>query len=126
MSAVGDVLGWKVKAADPKGFVGALTASFACTDVEGHTQCTWTPRTYAVQTDLAGGITGAQASLYSRAQEALNQALPLLDGLYPLDPEADAEDVTALKGIARSQLTELVNELGVAGGPRISRVEINI
>jgi hypothetical protein len=122
MSAVGDVLGWKVKAADPKGFVGALTASFACTDVEGHTQCTWTPRTYAVQTDLAGGITGAQASLYSRAQEALNQALPLLDGLYPLDPEADAEDVTALKGIARSQLTELVNELGVAGGPRISRI----
>jgi hypothetical protein len=75
-----------------------------------------------VQTDLSGGITGAQASLYSRAKEALNQALPLLDGLYPLDPEADAEDVAALKGIARSQLTELVNELAVAGGPRISRI----
>jgi hypothetical protein len=122
MSAVSDVLGWKVKAGDSKGFVGALTASFACTDVEGHTQCTWTPRTYAVQTDLSGGITGAQASLYSRAQDALNQALPLLDGLYALDPEADAEDVAALKGIAQSQLTELVNELGVAGGPRKSRI----
>jgi hypothetical protein len=122
MNAVSDVLGWKVKADDPKGFVGALTASFVCTEVEGHTQCTWTPRTYAVQTDLSGGITGAQASLYSRAREALNQALPLLDGLYPLDPEADAEDVDALKGIARSQLHELVNELGVAGGPRKSRI----
>ena len=122
MSAVGDVLGWKVKADDPKGFVGALTASFTCADVDGHTQCTWTPRTYAVQSDLSGGITGAQASLYSRAQDALNQSLPLLDGLYPLDPEADAEDVAALKGIARSQLNELVNELGVAGGPRVSRV----
>jgi hypothetical protein len=122
MSAVSDVLGWKVKAGDPKGFVGALTTSFNCTYVEGHTQCTWTPRTYAVQTDLSGGITGAQASLYSRAQEALNQALPLLDGLYALDPEADVEDVVALKGIAQSQLTELVNELGVAGGPRKSRI----
>jgi hypothetical protein len=122
MGAVSDVLGWKVKTNDPKGFVGALTASFSCSDVEGHTQCTWTPRTYAVQTDLAGGITGAQASLYSRAQDALNQALPLLDGLYPLDPEADAEDIAALKGIAQSQLTELVNELGLAGGPRKSRI----
>jgi hypothetical protein len=120
--AVNDVLGWKIKPDDPKGFVGALTASFTCTDVEGHTQCTWTPRTYAVQTDLSGGITGAQASLYSRAQDALNQSLPLLDGLYPLDPEADPEDIAALKGVARSQLTELVNELGLAGGPRVSRI----
>jgi hypothetical protein len=120
--AVSDVLGWKIKPDDPKGFVGALTASFTCADVEGHTQCTWTPRTYAVQTDLSGGITGAQASLYSRAQDALNQSLPLLDGLYPLDPEADSEDVAALKGVARSQLTELVNELGLAGGPRVDRV----
>jgi hypothetical protein len=120
--AVSDVLGWKIKPDDPKGFAGALTASFTCADVEGHTQCTWTPRTYAVQTDLSGGITGAQASLYSRAQDALNQSLPLLDGLYPLDPEADAEDIAALKGVARSQLIELVNELGMAGGPRVSRV----
>jgi hypothetical protein len=120
--AVSDVLGWKIKPDDPKGFVGALTASFTCDDVEGHTRCIWTPRTYAVQTDLSGGITGAQASLYSRAQDALNQSLPLLDGLYPLDPEADPENIAALKGVARSQLTELVNELGLAGGPRVSRV----
>jgi len=120
--AVSDVLGWKIKPDDSKGFVGALNASFTCSDVDGHTQCTWTPRTSAVQTDLSGGITGAQASLYSRAQDALNQSLPLLDGLYPLDPDADAEDVAALKGVARSQLTELVNELGIAGGPRVSRV----
>jgi hypothetical protein len=120
--AVSDVLGWKIKPDDSKGFVGALNASFTCNDVNGHNECKWTPRTYAVQTDLSGGITGAQASLYSRAQDALNQSLPLLDGLYPLDPEADAEDVAALKGVARSQLTEMVNELGMAGGPRVSRV----
>jgi hypothetical protein len=120
--AVSDVLGWKIKPDDPKGFVAALTASFTCSDFEGHTQCTWTPRTYAVQTDLSGGITGAQASLYSRAQDAVSKSLPLLDGLYPLDPEADLEDIAALKGVARSQLTEMVNELGVAGGPRVDRV----
>src|SRR5262249_46650829 len=61
--AIGDVLGWKVNASDPKGFVGALTQAFTLTEVEGHVEATWTPRTYAVQTDLGGGITGAQASL---------------------------------------------------------------
>src|SRR5580700_3790717 len=93
--AVSDVLGWKVKPGDSKGFVGALTQSFTLTEVEGHVESKWSPRTYAVQTDLSGGITGAQASVYSRGKVALEQCLPLLDGLYPLDPEAIAEDVAA-------------------------------
>jgi len=120
--AMSDVLGWKLKAGDTKGFVGALTQSFKLSDVEGHTEATWTPRTYVVQTDLAGGITGAQASIYTRGKEALDQSLPLLDGLYTLDPEADLEDVAALKAVVKSQFTELVNELGFLGGPRITRV----
>lgn len=118
-----DVLGWKVRDDDPKGFSGALTASFAISEVEGHTEWTYTPRTYAVQTDLNGGITGAQASLYKRAQEALAQSLPLLDGLYPLDPDADVEDIAAVKAVLRKQLDELVAELGAPGGPGITRVE---
>jgi hypothetical protein len=61
--AISDVLGWQLKD-DPKAFVGALNASFALTTVGGHTEATWTPRTYAVQTDLSGGITGARAGLY--------------------------------------------------------------
>jgi hypothetical protein len=120
--ALGDVLGWKVNASDPRGFVGALNQAFTLTEVEGHVEATWTPRTYAVQTDLGGGITGAQASLYTRAKQALEQSLPLLDGLYPLDPEADAEDVKALREMARSQMTEIVNELGSLGGPSVLRV----
>jgi hypothetical protein len=119
---MGDVLGWKIKPGDTKGFVGALTQSFSLTDVEGHVESKWTPRTYIVQSDLAGGITGAQASVYIRGKEALDQSLPLLDGLYTLDPEADLEDVTALKAVVKSQLTELANELGFLGGPRITRV----
>ena len=123
MKAVTDVLGWKVNSADPKGFIGALTQSFTLQDVEGHVESTWTPRTYAVQTDLGGGITGAQASLYTRAKDALDSALPLLDGLYPLDPEADPEYVRSLREMARSQMTEIVRELGVVGLPSILRID---
>jgi hypothetical protein len=120
--AVSDVLGWKANAADPKGFIGSLTQAFALTTVEGHVEARWNPRTYAVQTDLGGGISGAQASLYTRATDALNQSLPLLDGLYPLDPDADPEYVKALREMARSQMNEIVKEFGTLGGPSILRV----
>jgi hypothetical protein len=123
LKAVTDVLGWKANASDPKGFIGALTQPFTLTDVEGHVQSTWTPRTYAVQTDLGGGITGAQASLYLRAKDALDQSLSLLDGLYPLDPEADPEYVKSLREMARSQMTEIVKEFGVVGLPSILRID---
>jgi hypothetical protein len=120
--AVGDVLGWKVNASDPKGFIGALTQSFALSDVEGHVAATWVPRTYAVQTDLGGVLSGAQASLYTRAKDALDQALPLLDGLYPLNPDADPEYVKALREMAKSQMIEIVKEFGTLGGPSVLRV----
>jgi hypothetical protein len=121
-SAISDELGWKPKAGDAQGFAGTLAQAFHPTEVEGHVDAKWAPRTYAVQTDLSGGITGAQASIYSRAQVALDQCLPLLDGLYALDPEAVAEDVAALKAVISTQLSELVDELGFLGGPRIARV----
>jgi hypothetical protein len=121
--ALQQVLGWKVRNDDPKGFVGALTQSFSCKEIEGHMECTWTPRSYAVQTDLAGGITGAQASIYARAKEAVDQALPLLDGLYPLRPDFDKEFIDAARSVVRSQSTALVEELGIPGGPRPSRVD---
>jgi hypothetical protein len=121
--AIGDVLGWKVSNTDPKGFVGALTQAFTLNDVEGHVESTWNPRTYAVQTDLGGGISGAQASLYTRAKDALDQSLSLLDGLYPLDPDADPEYVKALREMARSQMTEIVKEFGAVGLPSILRID---
>ncbi|MGA2653481.1 MAG: hypothetical protein ABSF28_23395 [Terracidiphilus sp.] len=121
MQAIGEVLGWKANASDSKGFVGALTQSFSLTEVEGRTQSKWNPKTYTVQTDLAGGITGAQASLYARAQVAQEKCLPLLDGLYALDPRADPEYVKALRDMAKSQITEIVKQFGVVP-PSILRV----
>ncbi len=120
--AIASVLGWKLNDNDPKAFVGALTQSFTLTEVEGHVVSTWVPRSYAVQTDLSGGITGAQASIYTRAKEALDQSLPLLDGLYALDPVADPEDVAAYRDVVRTHLTQLVDEFGFMGGPRVPRV----
>jgi hypothetical protein len=119
--AIGDVLGWKANAADAKGFVGALTQSFTLTEVEGRIESKWNPKSYTVQTDLAGGITGAQASLYARAQVAQEKCLPLLDGLYALDPRADPEYVKALREMAKSQITEIVKQFGIVP-PSILRV----
>lgn len=120
--AVGDILGWKVNPSDPKGFIGALTQSFSLVEVEGHVESKWNARTHPVVTDLAGGITGAQASLYARAKDGLDQCLPLLDGLYPLDPNADPEYVNALREMAKSQMTEIIKEIGTLGPPSILRV----
>jgi len=119
--AIADVLGWKISADDPKGFLGALTQSFSLTEVEGRVESKWNQKTYTVQTDLAGGITGAQASLFTRAKVAQDNCLPLLDGLYALDPSADPEYVTALRGMAKSQIMEIVKQFGVVP-PSILRV----
>ncbi len=117
-----EILGWRPRNNDPKGFLTSLTQSFEIKDVEGHTQWKWRPRTYAAEADL-GAITGAQASLYSRARAALDQALPLLDGLTPLRSDHDQEDIDSARAIVHSSLTELVYELSVEGGPRLSRVD---
>jgi hypothetical protein len=120
-NAVSEVLGWRCKTTDPKAFVSALTQSFALKQVEGHVEFTLMPRSYTVQTDL-GAVTGAQASIYTRAKVALDQASPLLDGLYPLLPEVLPEDLESIRSVVRSEFTALVNEFGVEGGPRVQRV----
>ena len=120
--ALQDVLGWKIKSNDAAGFMGALNQSFTLKEHEGALLATWTPRSYAVQSDLSGGISGAQASLYTMAKTMLDQLLPLVDGLYALDPAADTGDVVALKQLVVSQLTNLTTEMGYLGGPRVMRV----
>lgn len=120
-SAISDILGWKTNSSDAKGFLGALTQSFSLTEVEGHVEARWNQRSYTVQSDLGGSITGAQASLYARAQAVQQACAPLLDSLYPLDPNADPEYVNALREMAKSQITEIVKQFG-AVPPSILRV----
>jgi hypothetical protein len=120
--AIREVLSWRAKSDDPKGFLGALSQAFDLKEVEGHTEFSWTPRSYTVQTDL-GAVTGAQASIYTRAKVALDQSMPLLEGLYALIPYVEAEDLATVQAVVRSQFTTLVNEFGVVGGPRVPRVD---
>jgi hypothetical protein len=122
--ALRDVLGWRPRANDPKGFQAALQQAFTTEEVAGHTETRWNPRSYAVeiQADL-GAVTGAQASIYTRAKAMVDQALPLVDGLQPLRVDFDPENVNAIRAIVRTQLSELVAELGVEGGPRVQRVD---
>jgi hypothetical protein len=120
--AIREVLSWRTKSDDAKGFITALGQAFDLKEVEGHTEFTWTPRSYTVQTDM-GAVTGAQASIYTRAKVALDQSMPLLDGLYPLVPNVEAQDLATIQSVVRSQFTSLVNEFGTVGGPRVSRVD---
>jgi len=121
--ALREVLGRTPRISDPRSFVASLNQSFQLVEVEGRTEVKWTKRGYAGQSELGGGVSGAQASLYKRAQATLDNALPLLDGLSPLLPDPDEELVDASRAIVRSQLTALVHELGTEGGPRLARVD---
>jgi hypothetical protein len=122
--ALRDVLGWCPKPNDPRGFLAALDQAFTYEEVAGHTEYHWTPRSYAVevQADL-GAVTGAQASIYTRARNTLDQVVPLLEGLAPLNPDFDPEETSAIRAIIVSEVTELVTELGLEGGPRVQRVD---
>jgi hypothetical protein len=120
--ALREILAWRPKPEDPKGFTAALNQAFTIRDIEGHTEFSWTPRSYSVQADI-GAVTGAQASIYARAKAALDQSLPLLEGLYPLRAAADVEDADSIRAIIRNHWIELVAELGQVGGPRLDRVQ---
>ena len=99
-----EVLGRVPSTRDPRSFVTALNQSFDIRQVEGHAEFTWNPRGYAGQTDLGGGVTGYQASLYKRATVMLDNALPLLDGLYTLNTNTDKEDSEAVR-IGKDMIT---------------------
>ncbi len=121
--ALAEILGQNIKS-DPKAFVTTLNKNFTAKVNNGYTEYEWKPQTYApVHNDLGGTVSGAQASLYHRAKSALNDAMPILDKLYPLDPAADLQNADAMRAIIRTEMIELVNELGASGGPRVQRVD---
>lgn len=108
--AIGDVLGWKWRDGDTKGFTAALTGSFELKRVEGHTEAKWTPRGYAIQADL-GAVTGGQASLAARARSAIKDATALLDSLKPLRAGSDPENGEGFRSLVRYELEEIRKEL---------------
>jgi hypothetical protein len=122
-ATVRQVLGRLPRYTDGNAFVAALTASFQLTETQGHSVATWRPRGYVGQTQLGGGVSGAQASLYARAREALSASLPILKGLRALRPDADPEEMDAARRMIETQFSAVVEELGTEGGPRAPRVD---
>jgi hypothetical protein len=122
--ALRKILGRDPNPSDVTGFVEALAQSFTLTEQAGHTQWVWRPRRWAVQSDLGAGLTGTQADLYRRARTALASALPILDGLRPLSPRPDHQDLDTARATVAMTMTELVTELGQVGGPRVPRVHL--
>lgn len=118
-----EVLRWRPRTSDPSGFVRALEQSFERVDVSGTPDYVWHPRSYVVMTDLAGEITGAQASLYSRTKLAVDASAKLLDGLDPLTPAFDPEDFDATTAILKQRMHDIVGELGRPAGPRVARLD---
>jgi biotin carboxyl carrier protein len=117
-----DVLGWRPRRQDTKAFTAALDASFELKTVEGHIESRYVPRGYAVQADL-GGVTGGQASLYTRAKTSHIEITRILDALKPLRPDHDPEDCEAYRALVRDSVRQIVNELGMPGGPRVELVD---
>jgi hypothetical protein len=121
-AVIRDVLGWRPRRQDTKAFTAALDASFELRTVEGHIESRYVPRGYAVQADL-GGVTGGQASLYTRAKTSHVEITRILDALKPLRPDHDPEDCEAYRVLVRDSVRQVVSELGMPGGPRIELVD---
>ena len=122
-NAFNRVLGQTFQAGEGAKFRNSLDRAFTFEETNGQRNYILTPRTYTPQNELGGTISGAQASLYHRAKAALKEILPLLDSLYALDPSTDEQNEEAVRAIIRTEIIELVNEMGVHQGPRIQRVD---
>lgn len=110
---------------DAKSLQTALTNAYVEKKQGNRTTYEWQPYTYSANAaDLGGGVTGAQASLHYRAKSILSDVLRLLDRLQPLKTDSDRENSDAIKAVVRSEVSELVRELGLPGGPREQRIDL--
>ena len=110
---------------DPQVFLDSLEKAFTPHQEDNRTIYLWNPCSYGarIETDLGGAITGAQASLFNRAKTSLGDALKLLDHIHPLNPAADPQNMEATRSTVRTEIIELLNELGLPEGPREQRVD---
>lgn len=125
LTALSEVLGWRVNKQDPDGIRRALTDAFTLErDEEGKTQITWNQRGLRVQVNKSGvaALTGAQRSLYERAKAIIEQVKVLLAGLQPLG-YCDHDDAGAVRALIEPGLDEILEQFGAEGGPVPPRVD---
>lgn len=120
--AIRQVLGWRYRVEDLKGFQAALNKSFTEQVVDdSHVSYLWNRVGAATVDDTE--ITGALASFYLRTKAAIDQTIPLLDTLRPLRPDYDPENTEATRTIVRDRLLSLPSTLATPGGPPPQRID---
>jgi hypothetical protein len=70
----------------------------------------------------AGTLSARQATLYRQASVLAGDGLRVLAGLTPFAPEAELDQVEALRAMIRSEINSLVEEFGRVDEPRNERV----
>ncbi len=72
---------------------------------------------------LVGQLSTKQAALYREASVITEDAIKILTGLETFMPEADQEEVEALRSLVQSEIYAFVEEVGRVDEPRETRVE---
>lgn len=117
------ILGRSTGSGGVAGTLAALDRSFTMDQQRGVDVWVWQPRSYAVQSDIGAGVTGRQASIARLAGTIADEITPLVDGLTPLVPEdsVNPDEIDAARSIFDESLPAFVTEIGLDGGPRITR-----
>jgi hypothetical protein len=118
----------------PAGFVNALTGAFPTAADGQQVVATPTRSGVSLYTSNRNGSTGTstasmmgqlparQAVLYRQANTVANDALPVLAGVMPFLPEADFEQVEALRAQVDAEIRAQIDEFGRIDEPRPERV----
>lgn len=72
---------------------------------------------------MVGQLSTKQATLYRQASVMVADALSVLKGIQTFMPEADTEEVEALRALIISEFNAIVEELGRVDEPRKTRVD---
>jgi hypothetical protein len=118
-----NILSFQPSTADLDGTQRALDRAFDRIEEDGITKVVYAPRGPSIAVEGVE-ITGAQGAIYQRARSALDEMVVALDELEPmLDEIADEEAVEAVREIVRSELRQIVTELGAEGGPNVLLID---
>jgi hypothetical protein len=85
----------------------------------------WQPHSYAGQSDIGAGVTGAQASLASYVQRLYDEIEAPAQALTPLrTARFNPGEVETRRSAFLASLRAFADELGADGGPRVARSRI--
>jgi hypothetical protein len=109
----------------PRDFRTLLGRAFTTVEVDGHTETRYRRPSTGGRMMLDGGgvLTGAQASMVSRADRVRDEIFDNLDPLQPLALTPDPDAVRDVRSLIHTVVDSIVEELSRPGGPTVIRVD---